>query len=320
VFDRLGQFKLPYHLLINCPPFRLQHRPFQLQYQVNEAASLYHTKRTNMKTILITGASTGLGKATAKLFQAKGWNVIATMRSPEKETELQQLENITLLPLDVTISEQVQQTVKAALASGDIDVVFNNAGYGLIGPIESHTEEQIRSQFDTNFFGTLAVIRAFIPYFRKRNKGLFINTTSLCGLVSNPQSAIYNASKWALQGLAESLSYDLAQFNIGIKNVAPGGIKSDFMKAMQVTEDEGYAATLAKMNEGFTDGTLMEFTEAEQIAEVVYQAATDEKDQLTYPAGNDAVRLYAKRLAEGPEAYRIGLSKYLNLQSPYPQA
>ncbi|EHQ26026.1 SDR family oxidoreductase [Mucilaginibacter paludis] len=270
-----------------------------------------------MKTILITGASTGLGKATAKLFQAKGWKVIATMRSPENETELNQLSNVFLLPLDVTNADQVRITVKNALKIGDIDVVFNNAGFGLVGPTESHSEEQIRALFDTNFFGTLSVIRAFIPYFRERNKGLFINTTSLCGLVSNPQSAIYNASKWALQGLAESLSYDLAQFNIGIKNVAPGGIKTDFTKAMQVTEDKAYDATMAKMMEGFQDGTLMEFTEAEQIAEVVYTAATDNKDQLTYPAGNDAVRLYAKRLKEGPEAYRNNLTKYLNLQSPY---
>jgi NAD(P)-dependent dehydrogenase (short-subunit alcohol dehydrogenase family) len=271
----------------------------------------------NMKTIFITGASTGLGKAAAKLFHTKGWNVIATMRSPEKETELSQLDHVTLLPLDITNTEQVQATVNAALMRCDIDVVFNNAGYGLIGPIESHSEEQIRAQFETNFFGTLAVIRAFIPYFRERRKGLFLNTTSLCGLTSNPQSAIYNASKWALQGLAESLSYDLAEFGIGIKNIAPGGIKSDFTKAMQVTEDKAYEATMAKMMEGFQDGTLMEFTEAEHIAEVVYQAATDEKDQLTYPAGNDAVRLYAKRLAEGPEAYRINLAKYLNLRSPY---
>jgi NAD(P)-dependent dehydrogenase (short-subunit alcohol dehydrogenase family) len=270
-----------------------------------------------MKTILITGASTGLGKATAKLFQAKGWNVIATMRSPEKDSELNQLSNMILLPLDITNKDQLQQTVDAALTLGDIDVVFNNAGYGLIGPIESHTEDQIRAQFDTNFFGTVSVIRAFIPYFRERNKGLFINTTSLCGLVSNPQSAIYNASKWALQGLAESLSYDLAQFNIGIKNVAPGGIKTDFTKAMEISEDKAYEATMVKMMEGFQDGTLMEFTEAEKIAEVVYTAATDQKDQLTYPAGNDAIRLYSKRLAEGPETYRINLTKYLNLQSPY---
>ncbi|UKT63383.1 SDR family oxidoreductase [Pedobacter mucosus] len=271
------------------------------------------------KTIFITGASTGLGKATAKLFLEKGWKVIATMRNPEKETELTQLQDVVVLPLDVTDSAQIHQTVKKALSLGHIEVVFNNAGYGLVGAVESHTEQQIRAQFDTNFFGTLEVIRSFIPYFRKQQKGLFINTTSLCGLVSNPQSAVYNASKWALQGLAESMSYDLAQFGIGIKNVAPGGIKTDFMKGMQVTEDKAYEATMAKMMEGFNDGTLMEFTEAEQIAEVVYQAATDNEDQLTYPAGNDAVRLYAKRIAEGPELYRINLLKYLNLQSPYLQ-
>ncbi|WP_158799075.1 SDR family oxidoreductase [Pedobacter sp. L105] len=270
-----------------------------------------------MKTIFITGASTGLGKSTAKLFHAQGWKVIATMRKPEQETELNHLENVTLLPLDITNIEQIRQTVQRAISLGDIDVVFNNAGFGLIGPVESNSEEQIRAQFETNFFGTVWVIQEFIPYFKSKQGGLFINTTSLCGLTSNPQSAIYNASKWALQGLAESMSYDLAQFGIGIKNVAPGGIKTEFTKAMQVTEDKAYAATMAKMMEGFQDGTLMEFTNPDVIAEVVYCAATDGKDQLTYPAGNDAVRIYAKRLAQGPEAFRIELRAYLNLQSPY---
>jgi len=270
-----------------------------------------------MKTIFITGASTGLGKSTAKLFHARGWKVIATMRRPELETELNALENLTLLPLDITNTKQVGQIVQQAISLGDIDVVFNNAGYGLIGPVESNTKEQIRAQFETNFFGTVWVIQEFIPYFRKKQGGLFINTTSLCGLTSNPQSAIYNASKWALQGLAESMSYDLAQFGIGIKNVAPGGIKTDFTKAMQVSGDEAYEATMAKMMEGFQDGTLMEFTDPEVIAEVVYFAATDGEDQLTYPAGKDAVGLYAKRLAQGPEAYRKDLTAYLNLQSPY---
>ena len=273
-----------------------------------------------MKTIFITGASTGLGKSTAKLFHAKGWKVIATMRMPEQETELNHLENVVLLPLDITNINQVRQTVQKAISLGNIDVVFNNAGYGLIGAVESNTEDQIRAQFETNFFGTVWVIQEFIPYFRNKQEGLFLNTTSLCGLTSNPQSAIYNASKWALQGLAESMSYDLAQFGIGIKNIAPGGIKTDFTKAMQVSEDKAYEATMAKMMEGFQDGTLMEFTEPEIIAEVVYRAATDGEDQLTYPAGNDSVRLYAKRLAQGPEAYRKDLTAYLNLKSPYSSA
>jgi NAD(P)-dependent dehydrogenase (short-subunit alcohol dehydrogenase family) len=265
-----------------------------------------------MKTIFITGASAGLGKATAKLFQSKGWRVIATMRTPEKETELDQLENVTLLPLDVTNTAQIDATVQAAISLGKIDVVFNNAGYGLIGPLESYTEEQVRSQFETNFFGVIWVTRAFIPYFKERKNGLFITTTSLCGLTSYPLCSIYNASKWALEGWSESMSYDLAQFNIGIKTVAPGGIKSNYMNVMKVTEDKAYDALMQRLTEGFTDGTLMEFSESALIAEVVYKAATDEKDQLCYPAGKDALRIYGKRLEEGPEAYRKGLTKYLH--------
>ncbi|GLU54493.1 SDR family oxidoreductase [Dyadobacter frigoris] len=270
-----------------------------------------------MKTIFITGASAGLGKATAKLFQSKGWKVIATMRTPEKETELNLLENVILLPLDVTNIEQIETTVKAAVALGDIDVVFNNAGYGLIGPLESYTEDEVRSQFETNFFGVIWVTKAFIPYFKERKSGLFITTTSLCGLTTYPLSSIYNASKWALQGWSESMSFDLARFNIGIKNVAPGGIKSNYMNVMKVSEDKDYDPLMERMTEGFTDGTLMEFSESEVIAEVVYRAVTDEKDQLTYPAGNDAVRIYEKRLKDGPEAFRQGITKYLNLESPY---
>ncbi|MBE9464443.1 SDR family oxidoreductase [Dyadobacter subterraneus] len=270
-----------------------------------------------MKTIFITGASAGLGKATAKLFQSKGWRVIATMRTPEKETELNLLENVILLPLDVTNIEQIETTVKAAIALGDIDVVFNNAGYGLIGPLESYSEEEIRSQFETNFFGVIWVTQAFIPYFKQKRSGLFITTTSLCGLTTYPLSSIYNASKWALQGWSESMSFDLARFNIGIKNVAPGGIKSNYMNVMTVAEDKDYDTLMQRMTEGFTDGTLMEFTESEVIADVVYQAATDEKDQLTYPAGNDAVRIYEKRLEQGPETFRKNVTKYLNLESPY---
>src|SRR5882724_11424357 len=127
-----------------------------------------------MKTIFITGASTGLGKATAKLFASKGWNVIATMRKPENEKELTAISNITLLPLDVTNAEQVKTTAEKAIAMSNIDVVFNNAGYGLLGPLESTTDEQLKRQLDTNLLGVIRVTQAFIPYFREKQKGLFI--------------------------------------------------------------------------------------------------------------------------------------------------
>lgn len=270
-----------------------------------------------MKTIFITGASAGLGKTTAKLFQSNGWKVIATMRNPEKETELNQLENITLLPLDVTNIAQIEATVNKVMQEGDVDVVFNNAGYGLIGSLESYSEDQIRSQFETNFFGVIWVTKAFIPYFKAKRNGLFITTTSLCGLTSYPLSSIYNASKWALEGWSESMSYDLAQFNIGIKTVAPGGIKSNYMNVMKVTEDSAYDELMQRMTTGFSDGTLMEFSEPEVIAAVVYTAATDKKDQGRYPAGADAVRIYEQRLKDGPETHRKNLTSYLNLESPY---
>ena len=259
-----------------------------------------------MRTIFITGASAGLGKTTAKLFQSNGWNVIATMRNPEKETELNLLENITLLPLDVTNTTQIESTVKAALALGDIDVVFNNAGYGLIGSLESYSEQQIRDQFETNFFGVIWVTQAFIPYFKEKRSGLFITTTSLCGLTSYPLSSIYNASKWALEGWSESMSYDLALFNIGIKTVAPGGIKSNYMNVMQVAPQPDYDPLMQKMTEVFSNGMLT-FTEPEVIAQTVYEAATDGKDQLTYIAGKDAKKLMALRQDIGPEGFRISM-------------
>ena len=148
-----------------------------------------------MKTIFITGASAGLGKATAKLFQSNGWRVIATMRSLEKETELAQLENVTLLPLDVTLTDQVNSTIQTAIQAGGIDVVFNNAGYGLVGALESCSQDQIDAQINTNLTGVLRVIKAFIPHFKQKRSGLFITTTSVCGFSSNPLSPVYNATK-----------------------------------------------------------------------------------------------------------------------------
>src|SRR5450432_272068 len=153
-----------------------------------------------MKTIFITGASTGLGKATAKLFASNGWKVIATMRKPENEAELNLSDNCVLLPLDVTNPEQIKSTTQKAIALGNIDVVFNNAGYGLIGPMETVTDDQLTGQLNTNILGVIRVTQAFIPYFREKQSGLFISTTSIGGLITFPFSSVYHASKWALEG------------------------------------------------------------------------------------------------------------------------
>ncbi len=260
------------------------------------------------KTIFITGASTGLGKATAILFQSKGWKVIATMRNPEKETELSGLENVTLLPLDVTNVAQIQSTVKEAIAQG-VDVVFNNAGYGLIGPLEALTDEQIVKQLNTNLLGVIRVTQAFIPYFRAKKNGLFITTTSIGGLVAFPLGSTYHATKWALEGWSESMAFELSSFGVAIKTVSPGGIDTDFSgRSLDLASGAEYEQMIQSMMASF--GAMMQqASSAAQIAEVVYEAATDGSNRLRYVAGEDARALYAQRLEQGDETFRAWLGK-----------
>lgn len=259
-----------------------------------------------MKTIFITGSSTGLGKATAKLFAARGWRVIATMRNPEKETELNLLPNVTLLPLDVTDPEQIKSTAEKAIAMGDIDVVFNNAGYGLVGPLEGITDAQLVRQINTNLLGVIRTTQAFIPHFRMKESGLFITTTSIGGLVTFPLNSIYHATKWALEGWSESLAFELGKFGIGVKTVSPGGIKTDFVsRSLDMSQHEAYDKLVSKVWSVFDEpGRAFTYSTAEQIADVVYEAATDGKDQLRYVAGEDAKAFYAKRQQLGAEAFR----------------
>jgi NAD(P)-dependent dehydrogenase (short-subunit alcohol dehydrogenase family) len=255
-----------------------------------------------MKTIFITGASTGLGKATAKLFSAKGWKVIATMRKPENEKELNLISNITLLPLDVTNPDQIKATTQKAIASGNIDVVFNNAGYGLMGPLESTTDEQLVRQLDTNILGVIRVTQAFIPHFREKQNGLFITTTSIGGLITFPFSSVYHATKWALEGWSESMAFELKKIGVGIKTVSPGGIKTDFLS--RSADMSAHGAYQKWVDQMFAHISEDHFTPADQIAAVVYEAATDGKEKLRYIAGEDAKALYAQRLQSGDEAFR----------------
>lgn len=255
-----------------------------------------------MKTIFITGASSGLGKATAGLFAAKGWKVIATMRQPGVAQALTSGGNITVLPLDVTDPVQIEATVRKVTEEHEVDVVFNNAGYGLIGPLETVADQQLERQFETNTMGVIRVTRAFIPYFRQRGQGLFIATTSIAGLTGIPLAAIYCATKWAIEGWSEAMSFELNQLGIGIKTIAAGGIKTDFAgRSLDTTSHAAYEALSQKLYASFNPE---EFTPAGKIAEVVYTAATDGKDQVRYIAGDDANASYAHRLEAGSEEFR----------------
>jgi len=259
-----------------------------------------------MKTIFITGTSSGIGKATVKLFHLQGWNVIATMRNPERETELSQLENVILLPLDITNAGQIKSTVEKAISLRNIDVVLNNAGVGLFGVMEAYNDEQIMQQINTNLLGTMHVTQAFIPYFREKKNGLFINVTSIAGLMASPFSSVYHAVKWAIEGWSESLSIELSMFNIGVKTVSPSGTKTNlFNHSENVVSHPAYNSAVQKVWDRINLNTT-----PEQIAEVIYEAATDYKDQLRYVAGENGKAAYARRLEIGAEAFRKEIKKW----------
>ncbi|PWB22792.1 SDR family oxidoreductase [Flavobacterium sp. HTF] len=255
------------------------------------------------KTIFITGASTGLGKATAKIFHSNCWQVIATMRNPEKETELNQLDNVVLLPLDVTNPDQILETIKNVTGKYSVDVVLNNAGYGLIGALESLTDQQILRQIETNLMGVIRVSKAFTPHFRENKKGLFLNITSTFGLMGFPTCSVYSATKFAVDGFSESIASELVQFGVQVKIIAPGGMQTDFaVRSMEVGQHEAYEKLTAEVSKGYSAEQLASYTKVEDVAQIVYEAATDNKNQLRYVAGNDANALYDERIKSGAEA------------------
>jgi NADP-dependent 3-hydroxy acid dehydrogenase YdfG len=243
-------------------------------------------------TILITGASSGIGKATAILFQQRGWNVVATMRSPEKETELTELENVLVTKLDVLDLNTIKNAVATGLeAFGQIDALVNNAGYGAYGPLEVFSRESIVRQFNTNVIGLLDVTREIIPHFRQRRSGSIINISSIGGQMAFPLGTLYHGSKFAVEGISEALSFEMAQVNVKVKIIEPGMIATDFgSRSFDFQNDESiseYQPIVGALFAGFQQSQAS-LSPASLVAEVIYQAATDQTDQLRYRAGDDA--------------------------------
>jgi len=250
------------------------------------------------KTILITGASSGFGRETAKLFQQKGWNVIATMRSPEKETELTTISDIFVTKLDVTDKQSIQNAVTAGIERfGKIDVLVNNAGYGALGVLEGATEEQVKQQFDVNFFGLVEVIKTVLPGMRQQRSGTIINVSSVGGRITFPFSSLYHATKFAVEGLTESLQYELNPLGIHLKIVEPGGYKTEFAgRSMTLFSIDGldeYKLPFNKFAAMLEDWPMSE--NIGEVADAIYEAATDGTEKLRYPVGHDAVHLIETR-------------------------
>ncbi|GLI84147.1 short-chain dehydrogenase/reductase [Rossellomorea marisflavi] len=258
------------------------------------------------KTIVITGASSGIGKATALYFAENGWNVAATMRSPEKEIELKKNGNIQIYRLDVTDHGSIEAARDQILSDfPKVDAVLNNAGFGLMGPFELAEDDQIRKQFEVNVFGLFEVTKAFLPHFRKNKDGMFINVSSLGGRVAFPYLSLYHSTKWAVEGFTESLGFELSQLGIKAKLIEPGGVATDFDgRSLEKTSSEtikDYDAGMAAFQERFVSN--IESSEPITIAKVVFEAATDGTDRIRYAAGQDAIQALEAREQSGDEAF-----------------
>lgn len=254
-----------------------------------------------MKTIFITGASSGIGEETAKLFAQNGWRVIAAMRNLDRAGELKEMQNIVFAELDLTKPELIKQTSQKVLKEYDIEVLFNNAGYGIMGALERIPEDEIRRLFDTDVIGTMLVTQEFIPHFKNRKSGTILTTTSLAGIIALPRDGAYGAAKRAQQGMVESLYYELKPFNVSVKAIIPGGTKTNFQTPFN--DLTGYEKPAANQRKYLLDGNE-EFPEPKEAAETVWRAVHDNKEIIDYPADSVCQKLYDEYNKMGKEEFK----------------
>lgn len=281
------------------------------------------TTANTKKTVFITGSSTGFGRGAAERFAKDGWNVVATMRTPEKETELQK-QGILVVALDATKPETIDPAVAAAVAKfGGIDVLVNNAGIAQFGPFveESASLDQAREVFETNFFGAIRVTQAVLPIFRKQKSGNIVYISSVVATVTQPLGSAYNSSKAALNSYVECTAYELALFGIQNKIVMPGAFRTEILgkgKPFEI-KDEQLAATYKPLIEGFGAkfGTLLPIlTGPEQVVDAIAKAAIDQDPKnifwrVTAPADPYAP-LAVLRDEKGPAAqFNITFDAYI---------
>ncbi len=259
-------------------------------YALHDTSGIFQYMKS--KNILITGASSGIGRETVRYFAAHGWKVAATMRNPNKAGDLVNIPGVAIYPLDVTQPHGAEQTIiKAWEDMNGIDVVVNNAGYGALGILEGASDDQIIRQLDTNVMGTLRVIRYILPLMRKRKKGTIINISSIAGRMGLPLYSLYHASKYAVEGLSESLFYELHPFNIKIKLIEPGPVRTEFngrsKDEILPPDDERYIAISQKVSH-FYNNTFKYAAQPTVVAKTIFRAATSQTNKLRYPAGSQA--------------------------------
>jgi NAD(P)-dependent dehydrogenase (short-subunit alcohol dehydrogenase family) len=243
-----------------------------------------------MKTVLITGCSSGFGLEVAKYFLDRDWNVIATMRAPNSEI-LPPSERLRVLALDVTDPDSIRNAVDAA---GPIDALVNNAGVGAVGALEGMSMQSVRAVFETNTFGTMAMIQAFLPGFRLQQAGVIVNVTSSTTFKPLPLLSVYTASKAAIEAFSNCLALELTQFNIRVRMVIPGRspdtrFRENAQRGLQAAS-EPYAAFTHSVFAAMAQSSL-DVTRPLDVAQAVWRAVNDASSPMAQPAGADAVAL-----------------------------
>ncbi|MGE9310502.1 SDR family oxidoreductase [Niabella sp. CJ426] len=264
------------------------------------------------KTVLITGTSSGFGASAANFFAENGWNVIATMRDTGKASGLSNSENIFVTRLDVEDTASIQSAIDAGIKRfGKIDVLVNNAGYGLFGIFESAGREAIQNQFSVNVFGAMDVTRAILPHFRGNKSGVIINVSSGAGAIGFPMASIYSASKFALEGWSEGLRYELASVGIKVKVIEPGGAPQTGFLSRVGGESAGlqpindylpFLEQTAKMFQSMASGS--DTDAVEKVVAAIYESATDNSTRLRYSPTQDIQPILNARRSSSEEAYQ----------------
>ena len=277
-------------------------------------------KINKTKVAIVTGSSSGIGFETSLLLARNGFFTYATMRNPDKSNKiigLKQKERLPLevLKLDVTDDKSIKEAIeKVANEQGRIDVLVNNAGYGLVGPLEQLSIQELKEQFETNVFGVIRVTKSVLPIMRKQRHGTIVNISSIAGRIGFPLTPAYVSSKFALEGLSESMAYELEQFGINVILVEPGVIKTNFDKNLKIgknvsTTTNDYSSPYAGITEKRIAGFKPRFENglpAIEVAKVILNAITSRNisSELRYLVGNDALKLMELRKNKSDREFR----------------
>jgi len=266
---------------------------------------------------VVTGSSTGIGLATSLALAKEGFSTYATMRNLDRSADITSKAAkedlpLTVLQMDVDDDKSVNDTIEKIMNDkGRIDVVVNNAGYALVGAFEESSMQDGRAQMETNFFGTVRVIKAVLPIMRKQHRGTIVNVTSMGGRIAIPFDSFYHASKFALEGLSESLQYEIEPFGVKVVLIEPGAVKSDFWKNLKLTdniEDSPYRQVIQKLTESFEKMTQNAIL-PEQVARIILKTVISDNPDFRNIVGEDAKSILEARSNNSDKEFQTFMKK-----------